>query len=307
MRNTTTLSMIFVIALLAVRMAWAGATENRDREAARIAAKQATAAYNLGQYDEAASLYEEAYRRVPDPIFLYDIGQSYRQANKPDKAMTAYRSYLRTAPENAPNRQRVEAWVRDLERTSALQAKAAAEKGAQENQPPAPVAPALAVPKAPEPQIEPAQVRAAQAAPELVPATPASAPKSALSQPAPAFQAQAAPQPSVPKQGGWLDKKWAWIATGSTVLLGAGALVADLSMYSKIHSSKSYPCGATQYCYTTDDANSINARMATAEVLGGLAAAAAVTTILLFIFEGQPASVAPVAGGMTGALARVEF
>jgi hypothetical protein len=47
--------------------------------------------------------------------------------------------------------------------------------------------------------------------------------------------------------------------------------------------------------------------MATAEVLGGLAAAAAVTTILLFIFEGQPASVAPVAGGMTGALARVEF
>jgi len=56
----------------------------------------------------------------------------------------------------------------------------------------------------------------------------------------------------------------------------------------------------------TSDANAINVRMVTAEVLGGLAAAA-VTTILLFIFEGHPVSVAPVAGAMTGALARLEF
>jgi hypothetical protein len=47
--------------------------------------------------------------------------------------------------------------------------------------------------------------------------------------------------------------------------------------------------------------------MITAEVLAGLAAAAAVITGLLFIFEGQPVNVAPVVGGMTGALARVGF
>ena len=78
-------------------------------------------------------------------------------------------------------------------------------------------------------------------------------------------------------------------------------------MYSKINSSKSYPCGTDKYCYYTSDANSINERMVTAEVLGGLAAAAAVTAGLLFIFEGRSVSVAPVVAGMTGALARVVF
>ena len=91
------------------------------------------------------------------------------------------------------------------------------------------------------------------------------------------------------------------------MLLAAGAIAADLSMYSKIDSSTSFPCGPGQYCYSTSDANSINARMLAAEVLGGLAAAAAVTTCVLFYFEGQPVSVAPVVGGMTGALARVGF
>jgi tetratricopeptide (TPR) repeat protein len=133
MRKTTTFSTILVlVALLAAHMAWAGPTENSDREAARIATKQATAAYNLGHYDEAASLYEESYTRVPDPILLYDLGQSYRQANKLDKALIAYRSYLRTVPEDAPNRERVKQWVAELEWTSDLQNKTAALKAAQE-------------------------------------------------------------------------------------------------------------------------------------------------------------------------------
>jgi hypothetical protein len=78
-------------------------------------------------------------------------------------------------------------------------------------------------------------------------------------------------------------------------------------MYAKINSSESYPCGTAHDCYQTSDANSINERMVTAEVLGGLAAAAAVTTVLLFIFEGRSVSVTPMVGGMTGALARVGF
>ena len=78
-------------------------------------------------------------------------------------------------------------------------------------------------------------------------------------------------------------------------------------MFSKINSSKSYPCGGDQYCYSESDASAINMRMVTAEVLAGVAAAAAVTSVLLFIFEGQPVTVAPMAGGMTGAMASVAF
>jgi hypothetical protein len=78
-------------------------------------------------------------------------------------------------------------------------------------------------------------------------------------------------------------------------------------MYAKIASSKSHPCGADQYCYSPGDADAINTRMVTAEVLAGVAAAAAVTTIVLFFVEGRPVSVTPVAGAMTGAVAWVGF
>jgi hypothetical protein len=91
------------------------------------------------------------------------------------------------------------------------------------------------------------------------------------------------------------------------LLLAAGAVAADLSMYAKITSSKSYPDGAGEYRYSQSDADAINTRMVAAEVLAGVAAATAVTAIVLFFVEGRPVSVVPVAGGMTGALARVEF
>jgi tetratricopeptide (TPR) repeat protein len=301
MRKTTTHSAILVIALLAARLAWAGTAEDRDRQAARTATRQATAAYNLGHYDEAASLYEEAYRLVPDPILLYNLGQSYRQANKLDKSLTAYRSYLRTAPEEAPNRGRVENWIRELEQTISLQAKAAALKAAQEKETQARVPPASVAPVPPEPQMAP--VPPAKAAPEaLAPVLPAPTPKFA-----PELGGQPASQPVAASQGWWLGRTWTWIAAGSTVLLAAGAVAADLSMYAKIASSTSYPCGAGKYCYSSSDADAINSRMVAAEVLAGVAAAAAVTTIVLFFVEGRPVSVAPVAGGMTGAVARVGF
>lgn len=293
------------MALLTARLAWAGPTEKRDREAAKAATKQATAAYNLGHYDEATSLYEEAYRLVPDPILLYDLGQSYRQANKLDKALTAYRSYLRTAPRDAPKREQVERWVREIELTSELQTKTAAQKAAEEKQPLAPAVPPLAVPKPPEPQAAREQVsppKSAQEKEPLAPVVPAPAPESV-----PGVNGQAGSVPGGANQGWWLGRKWTWIAAGSTVLLAAGAVVADLAMYSKIGSSKSYPCGQNQYCYSTSDASSINSRMIAAEVLGGLAAAAVLTTGLLFYFEGRPVSVTPAVGGMTGALARVAF
>jgi hypothetical protein len=78
-------------------------------------------------------------------------------------------------------------------------------------------------------------------------------------------------------------------------------------MYAKIASSTSSPCGAGKYCYSSSDADAINTRMVAAEVLAGVAAAAALTTIVLFFVEGRPVSVAPVVGGMTGAVATVGF
>jgi tetratricopeptide (TPR) repeat protein len=103
---------ILVLIIAASPLAVAGPRE----EAAKESTKKGTAAYNLGSYDEAAKNYEEAYRLIQKPELLFNIGQSWRQAGKADKALTAYKSFLRTAPPEADNREQVERRVAELEK-----------------------------------------------------------------------------------------------------------------------------------------------------------------------------------------------
>lgn len=92
------------------------ARAGQREDIARSEVAAGTAAYNLGYYEDAARHYEEAYRQVPDPVLLFDIGQAYRLAGKPDRAITAYRSYLRTAPADVANRAQVERRIPELEK-----------------------------------------------------------------------------------------------------------------------------------------------------------------------------------------------
>lgn len=101
----------FVILAALVRPAAAGPAEE-----AREQTRRGTAAYNLGSYEEAARFYEEAYRLVSAPELLFNVGQAWRQAGRPDKALVAYKAYLRTAQPHAPNREQVERRVAELEK-----------------------------------------------------------------------------------------------------------------------------------------------------------------------------------------------
>lgn len=116
-------------------------------------------------------------------------------------------------------------------------------------------------------------------------------------------------RPIAGREGWWLGRKWTWVAAGSTVLLAVGAITAGLSMQSK-YDSLNASCGrtsATRPGCTEGDIASVRTRRNLANAFWGLAGAAAVTTGVLFYFEGRPISAMPVAGEMTGALARVEF
>ena len=73
---------------------------------------EGTKHYDLGQYDAAIVAFKQAYALMPDPSFLYNIGQSYRQKNSCRDATAAYQSYLRDAPDE--DRQKVEQFIRDL-------------------------------------------------------------------------------------------------------------------------------------------------------------------------------------------------
>jgi hypothetical protein len=70
--------------------------------------------YNLGEYEEALEAFTNAYRLRQDPVFLFNIGQTYRQMNTPQKAAQFYRAYLRMRPD-APNREAVERFIADAE------------------------------------------------------------------------------------------------------------------------------------------------------------------------------------------------
>jgi len=68
-----------------------------ESEAARTERAKGTVALNLGQYDEAIEHFSRAYALTQDPILLFNLGQAFRLAGKPDRAVASYSSFLRAA------------------------------------------------------------------------------------------------------------------------------------------------------------------------------------------------------------------
>jgi Tetratricopeptide repeat len=78
--------------------------------------------YNVGDYKEALQSFKDGYFAKPDPIFLFNMGQCYRQLGDPDGAQRQYRAYLREAPDT-PSRPEVERFIAAAE--AQIQARAA--------------------------------------------------------------------------------------------------------------------------------------------------------------------------------------
>jgi tetratricopeptide (TPR) repeat protein len=84
-----------------------------DASRARAADRSARAHYDAREYDAAIADYQAAYRAMPDPLFLFDIAQSYRKLDDCDHALQFYREYLQERP-NADNRDQVERFIDKL-------------------------------------------------------------------------------------------------------------------------------------------------------------------------------------------------
>lgn len=68
--------------------------------------------YDLGEWDAAIAAFREAYGLMPDPSFLYNIAQAYRQKHACRDATAAYKAYLRNAPDE--DRPKVEQFIVEL-------------------------------------------------------------------------------------------------------------------------------------------------------------------------------------------------
>jgi tetratricopeptide (TPR) repeat protein len=169
--------------------------ETRSEEA-RERYRRGTALYNIGKYLEAAREYEAAYEETSDPPLLFNIGQAYRLAGERRKALTTYRSYLRTAPDGE-KRTLAQGFIRDLE--ALLAAETPATANAPTPEPPAPA---------------PTPATSAQAA---TPPPPVAARQDEPT-PAPALRHEAVERPRSSGRG------WLWIG-GAALLVGIAAAV----------------------------------------------------------------------------------
>lgn len=55
--------------------------------------------YQVGEYEQALDAFKQAYLTRRNPVFLFNMGQCYRQMKQWEKAAREYRAYLRESPE----------------------------------------------------------------------------------------------------------------------------------------------------------------------------------------------------------------
>ncbi|HEX7508824.1 MAG TPA: tetratricopeptide repeat protein [Polyangia bacterium] len=97
-------------ALLSANPAQAASKRTDKRE---VEARQAFAA---GQYQEALDLYARLYADKVHPTYLRNIGRCYQNLHQPDKAINAFRDYLRQAKDLAPaEKGEIDGYIAEME------------------------------------------------------------------------------------------------------------------------------------------------------------------------------------------------
>ena len=85
-----------------------------DRADAQRIYDEGTKHYDLNEWDAAITSFRAAYEKMPDPLFLFDIAQSYRRAGKCRDARDFYKSFVRDAPD-AANRPKAEKFIVEMD------------------------------------------------------------------------------------------------------------------------------------------------------------------------------------------------
>ncbi len=104
------LALALAVTVLAPTVA---AAQDKDRQRASELVKQAIAKSQAGDHDEAVELYEDAYKIIPQPLLLSNIGSEYQALEKPVEALKYFCKYLEAEP-NGSNAGFVKAQAKTL-------------------------------------------------------------------------------------------------------------------------------------------------------------------------------------------------
>jgi tetratricopeptide (TPR) repeat protein len=124
-------------ALVPANQAQAAGKKRVDKR--EVEARQAFAA---GQYQQALDLYAQLYADKVHPTYLRNIGRCYQNLQEPDKAINAFRDYLRQAKDlSSAEKSEIDGYIAEMEamktqQEAAGQASAASAAAAQQSAPP---------------------------------------------------------------------------------------------------------------------------------------------------------------------------
>lgn len=160
--------------------------------------------FAAGNYQQALDLFAKLYAETLDPVYLRVIGRCHQKMENPDRAIDAFKEYLRKSKRLAPDkRKEVEGFIAEMEALKEHQRRKAEEANRPPPTAPPPVAAAPAAPPAPLPSSlsvsPPAQPES------VLVATPATTPAEA---------------PSAP-----VYKRW-WFWAGIAAVAVAGGVIA---------------------------------------------------------------------------------
>lgn len=111
--------LVGMLLLLALPAQADDATERQARvKQAQQQFERGKRAYNLGRFEAALEAFSSAYELKPVPELLFNLGQCHKKLHNHERALFFFESYLREKPD-APNREQVEALIKEIE--SALQ------------------------------------------------------------------------------------------------------------------------------------------------------------------------------------------
>ena len=103
---------IVIVLMFAAGVASA-APKSNAQTAADALFEKGQASYQSGKYQDAITQFKQAYELVHDPVYLFNIAQSYRKVADCENADRFYRKFLEYSP-NAENKDKVEQWLEEL-------------------------------------------------------------------------------------------------------------------------------------------------------------------------------------------------
>jgi cell division septum initiation protein DivIVA len=316
----------YLVLLAILAQASPSAGDPQAKAQAQALLGQGTKLYQQGDVAGALEQFNAAYATYASPKLMFNIGQANRDLRRPVEALEAFEKFLAGAadapPEMIADARKSVAQLQDKLGRIRIDCEVAGAEVSVDGRgvglAPMPD-PIWATPgrhqvtakhASAAPALEDVDVTAGSVSAVTMRMSSLAAPVAALApKTAPGFDVQATPPSSSTSEGWWLGRKWTWVAAGSTVLLAAGAVTTGLLMQSKFDSLRS-SCGAgnpSRPGCSQSDIDSVSSRQTMANVFWGLTAAAAVTTGVLFYFEGRPVSAAPMAGGATGFVATMKY